>query len=71
MIIFEKSENHKNYALVQKSKVVNILVWDGELEFYPEGELIELLEGQVAGIDWDYIDGEFVDNRPNPSPAEN
>jgi hypothetical protein len=64
MIIVKKSENDKKYALVQEGKVINIVIWDGESEFNPEGDLVELPEVSSVEIDWDYIDGEFVDNRP-------
>jgi hypothetical protein len=53
-----------NYALVRDGKVVNVVVWDGESDYQPDGELV-LLDGP-GGIGWDYQDGTFVDNRPEP-----
>jgi hypothetical protein len=53
----------KTYAHIVDGKVVNVSLWDQE----PEDEtLVEIPEGSSAGIDWDYTDGEFVDNRPVP-----
>jgi hypothetical protein len=51
-----------NYALVRNGKVVNVVVWDGESDYQPDGELVPL-DGP-GGIGWDYVDGTFVDNRP-------
>jgi hypothetical protein len=40
-------------------------VWDGETPWTPEeGEVVEIPVGSFAGIGWDYVNGEFVDNRP-------
>ena len=50
------------------SKVVNVIVWDGERDYDPgEGLTLVLLDG-AGGIGWDYVDGEFVDNRPVEDP---
>jgi|688.fasta_scaffold895893_1 hypothetical protein len=51
-----------NYAHIKDNKVVNVIVWDGESELSYSNELVLLTNN--AGIDWDYIDGEFIDNRP-------
>jgi hypothetical protein len=57
----------KIYAHIVDGKVVNVSIWDGEAPYTPEDEtLVEIPEGTTAGIDWDYIDGKFVDNRPEP-----
>jgi hypothetical protein len=56
----------KTMAHIIDGKVVNVSLWDGESEWNPSEQTVEILEGSVAGIDWDYIDGEFVDNRPKP-----
>ena len=61
----------KTYAHIIDGKVVNVLIWDGEAPYTSDEELVMIPEGTTAGIDWDYIDGEFVDNRPNPSLAGN
>lgn len=64
----------RRYAHVIGGKVVNVTVWDGETPVSrPEAVLVIPLpftidEGGIirytAGIGWDYVDGEFVDNRP-------
>jgi len=64
-------DNLKTYAHIVDGKVVNVSVWDGETEWTPAEEVVEIPEGVTAGIDWDYIDGEFVDNRPEEEqPSE-
>jgi 2-keto-3-deoxy-L-rhamnonate aldolase RhmA len=60
MINIEQPENLKTFAHIVDGKVVNVSLWAET----PDEELVEIPEGTVAGIDWDYIDGEFVDNRP-------
>lgn len=47
------------YAIVENQKVVNIAI--AKAEYAAEQGWIPLPDG--VGIDWDYIDGEFVDNR--------
>lgn len=69
--------NRKWMAHIVEGKVVNVSLWDGESEWNPSEEVIELptreythsKTGEIriqvlAGVDWDYVDGEFVDNRP-------
>ena len=53
-----------NYAVIENGKVVNIVV--AEAEYAAEHGFIELTDS--AGINWDYIDGQFVDNRPVTEP---
>ena len=57
-------DNLKTYAHIVDGKVVNVSLWDGETDWAPAEEVVEIPEGVTAGIDWDYVDGEFVDNRP-------
>jgi hypothetical protein len=66
MIKIEEPENLKSYALVIEDKVVNVCLWDGETDWTPEGEVVLIPESSSAGIGWDYIDNEFIDNRPAP-----
>jgi hypothetical protein len=68
MINNQEQENVKTYAHIIGSKVVNVSLWDGKAIYSPDEELVEIPEGKSAGIDWDYIDGEFIDNRPQPEP---
>lgn len=64
------------YAHVVGGVVVNVSLWDGVTSYDP-GEGVEMVvlpystdeNGTIrytAGIGWDYVDGEFVDNRPEP-----
>ena len=57
-------DNLKTYAHIVDGKVVNVSLWDGVTPWTPVEEVVEIPEGVIAGIDWDYIDGEFEDNRP-------
>jgi hypothetical protein len=52
----------KSYAHIENNKVVNVILWDGKSELSYVDELVPITDN--AGIDWDYIDGVFVDNRP-------
>jgi hypothetical protein len=59
-----------NYAIIENGKVVNAVV--AEADYATLQGWVELPNG--AGIDWDYINGQFVDNRPveivpEPEPA--
>jgi hypothetical protein len=60
----QESNSLKTYAHIVDGKVVNVSLWDGESEWQPAEDVVEIPEGVTAGIDWDYVDGEFVDNRP-------
>jgi hypothetical protein len=68
MINIEEPQNLKQMAHIVDGKVVNVSVWDGVTPFTPAEELVEIPVGVTAGIDWDYVDGEFVDNRPVVDP---
>ena len=55
------------------NKVVNIIEYETEQTGVPPGfesEAPHLLcvANDIAGPEWDYIDGAFVDNRPAPEP---
>ena len=66
----------KFMAHIIDGKVVNISKWDGVSEWNPTEEVIEIPtqkykdnEGEtkfraLAGIGWDYVNGDFIDNRP-------
>jgi hypothetical protein len=68
MINIEEQDKLKTYAHIVDGKVVNVLVWDGEAPYNLDKELVEIPEGVTAGIDWDYVDKKFVDNRPKLEP---
>jgi len=60
------------WAVIDGGLVVNTVVWDGVSDWSPpEGtELVSLAEFPHVGIGWDFVDGEFVDNRPTEEPVE-
>jgi hypothetical protein len=54
-----------HYAVVKNGKIVNVILWDGKSVFHADGVLVSI--GAISpepGINWDYIDGKFIDNRP-------
>lgn len=54
----------KRVAHIEEGKVVNVSVWNK----VPESlDLVEIPQGVPVGIEWDYIEGEFFDNRPTES----
>jgi len=54
------------YAVIENEKIVNIVL--SEQSYAAEQGWIVCSD--EAGIDWDYINGQFVDNRPQPqAPA--
>lgn len=48
-----------NFAIIENNKVVNVVVAD--FEYALQKNWIPIVDD--AGIDWDYIDGKFYDNR--------
>lgn len=54
-----------NYAIIENGKVVNTVV--AEADYAASQGWVELTNG---GIGWDYINGQFVDNRPVPQAPE-
>jgi hypothetical protein len=69
MIKIDEPDNLKTYAHIVDGKVVNVSLWDGVTLWEPLEQIVEISEGVTAGIGWDYVDGEFVDNRPVEEPA--
>lgn len=53
-----------NFAIIENGKVVNAVV--AEADYAAEQGWVELTGD--AGVDWDYVGGQFVDNRPAPEP---
>ena len=51
-----------NYAIIENGKVVNAVV--AEAAYAAAQGWIELTG--TAGVNWEYIHGQFVDNRPVP-----
>ena len=64
MIKIDEPENLKHYAHIVDGVVVNVSVWDGESDWTPAEEVVEITKGVTAGIGWDYDGKEFTDNRP-------
>jgi len=60
------SENVKRWACVKDGKVDMVIIWDGVQNWPPaeDYEMVELADDSPVGKDWDYVDGEFEDNRP-------
>ena len=61
------------YAHVEDGVVMNTSVWDGVQPYTPPDgvELVRLSDEDepyagMPGVGWDYVDGEFIDNRPEP-----
>lgn len=54
-----------NYAVIENGKVINTVV--AEADYAATKGWVELTSG---GIDWDYVNGQFVDNRPVPEVVE-
>ena len=52
-----------NYAVIENGKVVNMCVASGE-DVKPNNWVL----CENGGIGWDYISGQFVDNRPVLAP---
>jgi hypothetical protein len=59
---------NKTYAIIKNNKVENVVSWDGVSLWSQDAEAVEIIG--VGGIGWDYIDGEFIDNRPEPTEPE-
>lgn len=54
------------WAVIIDGVVQNTVVWDGVSDWSaPEGAEVVSLDGfEGVGVGWDYVDGQFVDNRP-------
>ena len=64
------SNVEKRWACIRDGKIEQVIVWDGVQDWAPAKTytMVEIVEGVSAGIGWDYVDGEFVDNRPVEDP---
>mgnify|MGYP006275352899 CR=1 FL=1 len=54
------------FAVIEQNKVVNTCVAD-ENDIKPDNWI--LLNHPNAGVGWDYVNGSFIDNRPQPLSA--
>ena len=62
------SEIH-NWACVKDGKVEKVVRWDGVSDWPPAADYLMIdIEGNLQGITagWDYVDGKFVNNLPEP-----
>jgi hypothetical protein len=60
----------KNYAIIDLTNIViNVVVWDGLPPWTPPQDCIAVVipKGSSAGINWTYVDGEFI-APPEPEP---
>ena len=55
-----------NFAIIENGLVVNAVV--AESDYAAQQGWVLLPKG--AGIDWSYINGQFVDNRPKPEVVQ-
>jgi hypothetical protein len=63
VLLFLNIENDMpKFAVIENGKVVNIVV--AESDYAAQQNWVALLDN--AGIDWDYTNGQFIDNRPLP-----
>jgi hypothetical protein len=62
------SEIEKRWACVKNGKVEMVIIWDGVQNWPPAKDytMVELPDDSPVGPEWDYVGGEFVDNRPQP-----
>jgi hypothetical protein len=51
-----------NFAIIENGKVVNAVI--SEADYATEQGWIALPDS--AGIGWDYVNGQFINNRPAP-----
>ena len=60
------SDVEKRWACVKDGKVDMVIIWDGVQEWPPADTytMVELADDSPVGPEWDYVGGEFVDNRP-------
>ena len=54
------------YAIVKEFLVTNIVEWDGEGEYNPDGELVAATEDTKIGGSWDGNVFTFVEPEPEP-----
>lgn len=55
------------YAIVENETVTNVALWDGEMEWKPNGQVIQLPEDSSVGPGWGYVNGEWIEP-PSPEP---
>jgi hypothetical protein len=58
----------KNMAHIVDGVVINISVWDGESDWTPAEEVVEVPENEFVAIGWSYMNEKFVN--PNQGESE-
>ena len=58
------------YAIVKNNEVTNIVEWDGEGEYNPDGELVAATEDTKIGGSWDGNVFTFVEPEPAPDTRD-
>lgn len=48
------------YAIVKDEEVVNVALWDGEAEWQPDGQIVEVPSGLSVGPGWRFADGQWT-----------
>lgn len=61
-----------DWACIEEGKVRMVVRWDGVTSWPPADDylMVDLTDHPGVGIGWDYQDGQFIDNRPEPEPDE-
>jgi hypothetical protein len=56
----------KSWACIKDGKVEMVILWNGQDSWPPAEDytMVELVDDSPVGPEWDYANGEFVDNRP-------
>jgi hypothetical protein len=52
----------KTFAHIIDGVVVNVSLWDGESDWTSPEEIVQIPQDSSAGIGWEYINGEFINN---------
>jgi hypothetical protein len=57
---------NKRWACIKEGKVELVILWNGVDSWPPSQDytMVELDDDSPVGPQWDYTNGEFVDNRP-------
>jgi hypothetical protein len=57
---------NKRWACIKDGKVETVVMWDGSKNWSPADDytMVELPDESPVGPNWDYANGNFVDNRP-------
>ena len=58
----------KNMAHIVDGVVINISVWDGQSDWTPAEEVVEVPENEFVAIGWSYMNEKFVN--PNQGESE-